>query len=74
MAGIEADQAKSRRRVHITRRRFELKLTQKELGKMVGMSQGNIGNIELGYGDPKISTCRKIADALGESVDVLFPH
>lgn len=71
MAGTEQQ---DRRRIHITRRRFELDLTQKELGDMVGMSQGNIGKLEAGIGDPKISTCKRISQALGESIEVLFPH
>lgn len=39
-------------------------LTQKELGDMLGMTASQIGNYENGYRNPKLSTVRKIAEAL----------
>lgn len=43
-------------------------LTQKELGRRLGISQQQIGQWETGKTNPKIETLQKIADVLGESL------
>ena len=47
-------------------------LTQAQLAKMSGVSQSTIAQIEKGRKDPSISTLRKIAEALGVNMAVLF--
>ena len=44
--------------------RQEIGLSQKELGKKLGVSQQMIGQWETGKANPKIETKKKIADAL----------
>ena len=45
--------------------RLENHMTQKELGEKTGIDSATIGKYERGVLNPKISTLRKIADALG---------
>ncbi len=56
----------------LKKRRVELGLTQKELAKLAGVSQPLIARIESGDIDPRLSTIKKIFDAL-ESVEVKRP-
>lgn len=49
---------------NIRKIRKEKKLTQKELGKLCGMSEAQIRHYELNYKKPKIETLQKIATAL----------
>ncbi|MEM2925532.1 MAG: CBS domain-containing protein [Methanocellales archaeon] len=56
----------------LKRRRMELGLTQKELAKLAGVSQPLIARIESGDIDPRLSTIKKIFDAL-ESVEFKRP-
>ncbi|MCM1154246.1 MAG: helix-turn-helix domain-containing protein [Roseburia sp.] len=51
--------------------RKKAKLSQKELGKKLGVSQQHIAQYERGKRQPKIETLRKIANALGVSIDYL---
>jgi transcriptional regulator with XRE-family HTH domain len=48
------------------------KLTQKELAKNAGVSQSTIAQIEKGKKDPSISSLKKISEALGVHLSVLF--
>ncbi len=50
----------------IRRRRKRLGLTQKELAKLVGVSQPLIARIESGTIDPKLSLVKRIFDVLDE--------
>ncbi|MHC1570918.1 MAG: CBS domain-containing protein [Methermicoccaceae archaeon] len=50
----------------IKRKRKELNLTQVELAKLAGVSQPLIARIEAGNVDPRLSTLKKIVDALNE--------
>lgn len=56
----------------LKKRRMELGLTQKELAKLAGVSQPLIARIESGDIDPRLSTLKKIFEAL-ESVEVKKP-
>lgn len=49
---------------NIRKIRKEKKLTQKELGKLCGMSEAQIGQYENGLRNPKMETLKKIAKAL----------
>ncbi len=48
------------------------KLTMKELGKAVGVSESTISLYETGKHEPDIATMQRIADVLGVSVDMLI--
>lgn len=54
---------------NIKKFRLDKKLTQKELGGLLGVSQAMIGQYESGLRNPKRETAQKIAGALGVSVD-----
>lgn len=45
-------------------------ITQKQLASKIGITDSNL-NITLGRDDPKFSSVKRIADALGVTVDVL---
>lgn len=47
-------------------------LTQKNLAERVGISRANLTNIENGRRTPSIKTARKLANALGSTIDELF--
>jgi transcriptional regulator with XRE-family HTH domain len=42
-----------------------LKLTQRQLADLIGVSSGFIAHIETGRTLPSVSTCKKLAHALG---------
>jgi len=46
-------------------------LSQRKLSKLVGTSQAHISKIEHGKNDPTLSTLRKLAAALGVSIEEL---
>jgi len=46
--------------------RLEAGLTQRELAKLVGVSQAHIAKIEMGKVDPRLSTVNKILETLTE--------
>ena len=52
--------------------RARLRLSQTELGKQVHLSTNSISAIESGHTDPRVSVVRRIAKALGVSVDYLI--
>ncbi len=55
----------------IIEQRLKKKMTQKEVARKAGMPQSTISRIEgLTHGLPKISTLKKIANALGAKVVV----
>lgn len=45
-------------------------ITQKQLAAKIGITDSNL-NITLGRDDPKFSSVKRIADALGVSIDLL---
>ena len=51
----------------LRRKRLELHLTQSELAKIAGLSQPLIARIESGDVDPRLSTLRRIVDALNRA-------
>lgn len=51
--------------------RLEKKMTQKQLGKIMGVSETLISQYERGQRNPKIDQLRKIADALNVSYNYL---
>ena len=57
---------------NIKKIRKEKGITQKELGKMLGVSQSAIGQFENDKSNPKIETIVKIANALDVNVSCLI--
>lgn len=57
----------------IKKYRLKLGISQKELGKRLGMSQQQIAQYENGNRIPKIETINNIADALGIGIRRLYP-
>lgn len=51
--------------MHIKERRKALKITQKELADLAGISINTVVAAERGQGDPKISTYLAICNVLG---------
>jgi ribosome-binding protein aMBF1 (putative translation factor) len=49
-------------------------LSQADLAKRIGTQQSNIARIEAGREDPTMARARKIADALGVTLDELDRH
>lgn len=56
----------------IARLRIERGLTQAELAKAVGTRQSGIARLENGKHDPRLSTLRRVAAALGRRLEVRF--
>nr|DAN31830.1 MAG TPA: Helix-turn-helix XRE-family like protein [Caudoviricetes sp.] len=56
----------------IERLRREKNLSQKELGEMLELTQSAISKIETGATLPSMETARKLANALGCTLDELF--
>lgn len=54
--------------------RKQKKMTMKELGRRVGVSESAISMYETGKHEPDILTMQLIADELGVSVDCLLGH
>lgn len=54
-------------------RRLELGLSQRALGQAAGISQQAVSALERGASVPRVATMRRIADALGTTIEVLFP-
>ena len=57
---------------NIKRIRKEKKITQKELGEMLGVSQSAINQFENNKSTPKTQTLQKIADALDVPISFLM--
>jgi len=53
--------------------RFVLSLTQYQLAKMAGVPQSKISLIESGIYDPSPEEQQRLAEALGYSIEELFP-
>ena len=67
---MTTDQERIAFAVRHLRRRYGL--TQEELAKKAGIARVTLARIEAGSVDPAASTLRKLAAALGVTVDVLF--
>ncbi|XVG96132.1 helix-turn-helix domain-containing protein [Eubacteriales bacterium KG127] len=52
--------------------RSEKHLTQKELSKLTGITQGDISKIENGNANPSIKTLDRLANALGKKLKISF--
>lgn len=48
------------------------KLTQEELGKLVGVTGRAIGYYEKGKREPKLTIAKKLADLFNTSIEELF--
>ena len=55
-------------------RRLELDMTQAQVAKTINCNKGTYANIESGKRDPSLKTAKRIACALGSTVDVLFSN
>lgn len=53
--------------------RERLGLTQLQVARMSGLTERTIRLLENGQRVPKLSTARAIADAIGVTVEALFP-
>jgi transcriptional regulator with XRE-family HTH domain len=51
--------------------RQRLGLTQEKFGLRIGTTGKSVSNIERGVGNPSRATLRKLADALGRTLDEL---
>lgn len=56
----------------VREKRIEKGLTQKELGRLAGISQTTISHIEIGNYIPMVDTALKIAAVLGVAAEELF--
>ena len=56
----------------IRRRREELGLSQSELAKRIGVTQGSVGNYESGVSNPKMELMPKLFEALDTDANYLF--
>lgn len=52
--------------------REKANLSQEQLAIAVGVTQRYIGFLETGYRTPSLKVAKKIADALGSTVDNIF--
>ena len=53
-------------------RRKELKITQDEIAKSIGITRSAYANYELGYTQPPMDKAKKIADSLNTHIDYLY--
>ena len=56
----------------IKKRREELGMSQLELAKRIGVTQGSVGNYETGVSNPKMELMPKIFDALKTDANYIF--
>lgn len=56
----------------IKKRREELNMSQAELAKRIGVTQGSIGNYETGVSNPKMELMPKIFEALKTDANYIF--
>ena len=47
-------------------------MTQRELSAKTGIAQGNISILESGNANPSLKTLKRLADAMGMEVEVVF--
>lgn len=52
--------------------REEKRISQRDLAKILGISQGSVGNWEAGTREPDFKTVKKIADFFDVSIDYLI--
>jgi transcriptional regulator with XRE-family HTH domain len=52
--------------------RLEKKMSQGDVCRFLGVDRGYISNLEAGKRNPTLSTIKRVADALGVSVDILL--
>jgi len=57
---------------NLIRERSKRGISQRELGKMIGLSNGTISKIENGTRTPDLPLVEKIASALGVSLEELL--
>jgi len=50
---------------YIAGRRKSLRITQRELAELCGVSEHALGNLERGIGNPTFDLIEKVCDALG---------
>lgn len=62
-----------RRITHLARLRFLAGHTQASLAAAAGVSQRTVAGLEAEESEPRLSTARAIADALGVELAVAFP-
>jgi transcriptional regulator with XRE-family HTH domain len=48
-------------------------MSQSELAEKAGLKQAQVSRLESGTREPRLQTARKLAEALGVDVDLLFP-
>ena len=71
--GVRGELAKLNLAHQICELRRRAKISQKELGRRIGMEQSNIARLEnADYPDYKVSTLQKIAAATGRHLDIVF--
>jgi len=61
---------------NVTRRRLSLKrpLSQQQLARLIGYDRGALSRIESGQELPALATAFKLSQALGVTVDALWPE
>ncbi|WP_282005977.1 helix-turn-helix transcriptional regulator [Propioniciclava sinopodophylli] len=66
------DDAARRRRVveELVEARKEQGLTQKQVGKLIGVSQSTVAEFETGGGDPRLGTVQRYARVVNRRVDL----
>ena len=55
---------------YIARRRKTLKISQRELAELSGISLHSLSNLESGKGNPTLESLLKVADTLGVTITV----
>ena len=58
--------------MNLKTKRKQMRMTQKEMGQLLGITQVSYGNYELGKRQPKPETLKKMARIFGCSVDELL--
>lgn len=53
---------------YIVRRRKTLKISQRELAELSGISLHSLSNLESGKGNPTLANLLKVADTLGVTI------
>ena len=53
---------------YIVRRRKTLKISQRELAELSGISLHSLSNLESGKGNPTLASLLKVADTLGVTI------
>jgi len=58
--------------LNLKTKRKQMRMTQKEMGSLLGITQVSYGNYELGKRQPKPETLKKMARIFGCTVDELL--